>query len=173
MKIIGDHIILRTALPEDIDVMLHWENLPETKKYNLEKKNYTRQEISDFVNGSHDIYMNKQLRLMIRSTENESIIGTVDLFEYDEKLSSVGVGIYIFEKTNRRKYFASDTMELVLRYASKHLYIREMFCNIHPDNKKSIAFFESKGFEKQQKGKVGAIGKYWIEDMLFFIFRMV
>ncbi|MFT4660033.1 MAG: diamine N-acetyltransferase [Patiriisocius sp.] len=154
MRIVGDNIILRTVEKADSDLLLKWENHPETHAYNTDKSKYSKEDIENFIDGNHDIHVDKQLRLMIIQESSMEAIGTLDLFEFDDKEHTLGIGILIFEDKNRRRGYASEAMDIGIRYSSKHLLIKKIFCNIDPSNEKSIKFFKSKGFRKENRDNV-------------------
>jgi len=89
MRIVGDHIILRTVNSGDIDVLFKWENNPDVSKFNVNNEVVSKEDLKRFINGPHDIYLDGQLRLMITLASNDEVIGTLDLFEYD-KIKSKG-----------------------------------------------------------------------------------
>jgi diamine N-acetyltransferase len=74
-------IFLRKLQETDIDFILKWENDIEFWKVSVTIKPYSKKEISEFVTAQHDILENKQIRYVICLEENNSAIGTVDLFE--------------------------------------------------------------------------------------------
>jgi diamine N-acetyltransferase len=144
--LIGTHIFLRAIQSSDVDFIIAIENNPENWEVSGTTTPFTREEITSFVNTEHDIYTNKQYRFIIcLSTTNQSI-GTLDLFEFDEQLKQVGIGILIAEKENRNKGFASEALKLVINYCATELKIVQFFCNIFKENKNSIRLFEKSGF---------------------------
>jgi len=148
MRIVGDHIILRTVTPSDLEVLMKWENDSSLANYNAEKEPVTRETMASYVSGIHDIYMDHQLRFMITLSQSEEVVGTVDLFDYDQAKSIVGTGIVIFDSELRGKNIGSEAMDMLLQYANSHLKVEKVFCNIAKHNKKSIAFFTAKNFEE-------------------------
>jgi diamine N-acetyltransferase len=139
-------IFLRKLQETDIDFILKWENDIEFWKVSGTIKPYTKKEISEFVTGQHDILENKQIRYVICLEENNSAIGTVDLFEYNKQNKLVGVGILIAEKAYRQKGYADEALNLISSYCSNELNIVTIFCNISSDNIQSIRLFEKNGF---------------------------
>jgi diamine N-acetyltransferase len=145
--LIGTHIFLRAIQPSDVDFILALENNPENWEVSGTTTPFTREEITSFVNAEHDIYKNKQYRFIICLSANNQSIGTIDLFEFDEQLKQVGIGILIGEKEDRNKGYASEALKLVINYCATELKIVQLFCNIFKENKNSIRLFEKNGFQ--------------------------
>ena len=131
--------------PEDIDRMYTWENDPETWIYSNTQTPFSRFYLEQYVINSHcDIYTEKQLRLMISNTRQETV-GCIDLFEFDPQNRRAGVGILI-DKHYRKKGYASESIDIMVNYAKNVLHLHQLFCNITEDNKKSLDLFKKKGF---------------------------
>ncbi len=73
-------------------------------------------------------------------------IGAVDLFEFDPLAKHAGVGIVISAEHQRLGY-ATDALTTLASYAKSFLNIHQLWCNIEEDNHKSIALFESIGYQ--------------------------
>jgi len=170
MRIVGDHIILRTVNSGDIDILFKWENNPDVSKFNVNNEVVSKEDLKRFINGPHDIYLDGQLRLMITLASNDEVIGTLDLFEYDKKKSSVGVGILIFQKEDRRKSYGSIAIDMSLRYIVSHLNIKKVFCNIEEENDSSISFFKSKGFVRLPENTSSNLLAHKLEGMDLYCF---
>lgn len=132
--------------PKDISVIFEWENNPDNWGISDTKTPFTKEEITNFVNSTQDIYLNKQIRLMISLVKEVEPIGCIDLFELDTLTNSSGVGILIGDELSRNKGFAKKALELLIRHAKEELKLNQLFCNISLNNTKSIRLFESCGF---------------------------
>lgn len=141
------NIYLREPQTSDVELILRWENNPENWDVSGTITPFTIEEITSFVNAEHDIYKNNQYRFIICLSTNNQPIGTIDLFEFDEQLKQVGIGILIAEKKNRNKGFASEALKLVTNYCITKLNTVQLFCNIFKENKNSIRLFEKNGFQ--------------------------
>jgi diamine N-acetyltransferase len=150
MKLENDVIRLRAAEPADIDLLYLWENDPDVWNVSENLTPYSRFELEKYVLSEGDIFANRQLRLMIDCKQNSSYsaVGTVDLFDFNPAHRRAGVGILIYAPENRRKGYASEALNMVVRYAFNILNIDVLYCNIPATNLKSIKCFKKAGFVK-------------------------
>ncbi len=143
----AENIFLRTLQSSDAKEMLRWENNPENWEVSGTKAPFTKEEIEAFVSADSDINKNQQIRYIICLNSTNQAIGTIDLFEYDAQNKSVGVGILIADKEDRRKGYANEALTLIENYCSNELNIVTIFCNIIKDNTASIRLFEKCRFQ--------------------------
>lgn len=73
-------------------------------------------------------------------------VGAVDLFEYDPLNGRAGLGILIYGEENRRRGYASDTLEILCRYAREQLRLHQLWCTVGAGNAASLALFRQAGF---------------------------
>jgi len=144
----GNKVYLRALEPDDIDVLVEWENNPENWQVSGTLAPYSKRNLEKFIDSSHlEIYQTGQLRLMIADTNSKTPIGTVDIFEFDLFNSRAGVGILIADEARRNNGYATETLQLVKQYCFNHLGINQLFCNIASDNEASLHLFQKAGFE--------------------------
>jgi len=163
----GKNIKLRALEPSDADLLYQWEN--DHKLWTISN---TLAPISRFVleqyilNSQLDIYQTRQLRLMIDNNTDDPIC-TVDLFDFEPAHRRLGIGIYILEK-ERNKGIASEALDLLIAYCFNTLMVKQIFCNITPDNTNSIALFEKKGFRLIGNKKSWLlINNTWTDEYLY------
>lgn len=72
--------------------------------------------------------------------------GCIDLFEYDPLNRRAGLGILIYGEENRRRGYASDTLEILCRYAREQLRLHQLWCTVGAGNAASLALFRQAGF---------------------------
>jgi diamine N-acetyltransferase len=167
-RIDGNKIYLR--LPEEGDAahILSWENGDAGLLYNRNGGGATGAAVQSWIaNRHHDLIIEKELRMMICTKEN-SLAGSIDLFEYDEENRRAGLGI-IVEEHFRRKGLASESIFLVKRHCFQKLGIQSLWCNISASNTASIALFEKCGFGlsgTKRKWRLSSGNDF--EDELFF-----
>ena len=148
MFIKSEHIYLRALESSDLETIYKSENDPSIWKVSNTLTPYSKDVLELYLQTAHqDIYINKQLRLMICLNETNEPIGTIDLFEFDPMHFRVGVGVLIFEAF-RKKGYAAEAIELVKKYTSETLLMNQLFCNISSSNNESVALFEKCGFAK-------------------------
>lgn len=145
----SERIKLRALEPHDVDTLFLWENDPEIWKVSNTVAPFSRFILEQYIANSHqDIYANKQLRLMIETTdENKTTIGSIDLFDFDPKNKRAGVGILI-ERNFRNNGYASEALSVLVDYSFGVLDLHQLYCNICDDNDASLKLFEKAGFEK-------------------------
>ena len=173
--LIGKRLYLRAVEPSDIDLLYHWENDPSIWRVSNTLTPYSRFQIEEYVmNIQNDIYSTKQLRLMIIGRSGKikgKAIGAIDLFDFDPNHLRAGVGILVREEF-RGKGYASEALELIIKYAFCILNIRQLYSNITPMNTASISLFEKHGFERCGIKKDWIrTGNGWLEEWMFQLIR--
>ena len=160
MKLSGKNISLRALEPSDVAIIYNWENDPENWTVSNTQAPYSRFVLEQYLASAHqDIYSVKQLRLIICSiADNNKPIGTIDLFDFEPNHQRAGIGILIAEKSDRKKGYASEALDILIQYGFEVLNLRQLFCNITVDNEASISLFQKHGFE------ISGNKKQWIRD---------
>ena len=153
----GKKVFLRSTFLDDADFLYIWENDKDNWKVSGTKKPFTKKQIKEFILNQNDIYLDKQLRLMIclpsRVNKIEGLtIGCIDLFKFDERTRKAGIGVLI-EKKYRKKGYASEALALLIKYSFKTLNLRELYCNVAEDNKASMKLFQKHKFKISEKKK--------------------
>lgn len=139
----SDKILLRPLQLSDLDFLFEIENNKENWRYGTENKQYTKEELTDYITNAKQVITNAgQFRFVIDLENNP--IGFIDLFDYTA--NSAGVGIIIAKKY-RKKGFAKEVLKLLIDYSTNTLKIEKLHCNIQEDNFASINLFTSCGFE--------------------------
>ena len=161
----GKKIKLRALEPDDIDALYQWENDVSIWKVSGTLLPFSKHFLKKYIADSHhDIYLDKQLRLVIDLTtplsfgEGQGVrsIGCVDLFDFDAKNKRAGIGILIGEKNARLNGYASEALKILINYAFNILALHQLYCNITADNKQSLNLF------KKHKFKIIGLKKDWI-----------
>ncbi|MES2513195.1 MAG: GNAT family N-acetyltransferase [Bacteroidota bacterium] len=169
----SDHIYLRALESSDLETIYASENDPGIWKVSNTLTPYSKDVLELYLQTAHqDIYVNKQLRLMICLNLTNEPVGTIDLFEFDPMHFRVGVGVLIFEAFRKRGY-ASEAIELVKKYTCETLLMNQLFCNISSSNNESVSLFEKCGFNKvgikKQWNRVAAnqFEDEWMYQLIF------
>lgn len=156
MKLQGQNISLRAIEPEDIDILYKWENDTENWNVSNTQTPFSRFVLEQYIATAHqDIYNVKQLRLIICDGENKPV-GSIDLFDFDPNHLRAGIGILIAEKSDRKKGYASEALEILAEYCFLSLNLHQLYCNIGIDNEASVLLFQKNGF------KISGIKKDWL-----------
>ena len=145
----SDKILLRPLQLSDLDFLFEIENNKENWKYGTENKQYTKEELTNYIaNAKQDITNAGQFRFVI-DLENTPI-GFIDLFDYTT--NSAGVGV-IIAKNYRRRGFAKEALKLLSIYSFETLNLKKLDCNIEKDNLASIKLFTSCSFKLEREKK--------------------
>ena len=164
----GTKIKLRAIEPSDIDLLHKWENDRSIWSVSNTITPFSRKEIEEYITSIRDIYADKQLRLMICLASNDKSIGCIDLFDFDKNNLRAGVGILIAEPTQRQKGYASEALELLIKYCFTLLNLHQLYCNIPADNEASLKLFKKHGFQEIGVKKDWIrTGNKWIDEYLF------
>lgn len=152
----SDRIKLRALEPEDLNDLYRWENdltfwsegnaMIPYSKYIL-RQYITRQ--------SDDIYVDKQLRLMIEDKATTANVGTIDLYDFDPKNMRAGVGIIVDPKWQKANY-ATEALTLLKDYVFSVLHLKQIYSVVNTGNVASCALFRKCGFDE-----IG-VAKSWI-----------
>lgn len=152
----GKYIFLRALEPSDLNLLYQWENATSVWKISNTITPFSKYILEKYIENSHlDIYTTKQLRLVI-CKNNNTPIGTIDLFDYDPYHLRAGIGILIANEKERKKGFADEALKILIDYCFSTLNLHQLFCNITSDNKTSIKLFVKHKFE------ISGVKKQWI-----------
>jgi diamine N-acetyltransferase len=145
----GNKVSLRALEPEDVDILYKWENDRAIWHLSNTITPLSRFTLEQYVlSAGQDFYATRQMRMMIDLNDRSDgvkTIGSIDLFEYEPTHQRAGVGILIHDGF-RGKGYASEALDLLIRYARDTLQLHQLFSNISTNNAESIRLFESKGF---------------------------
>ena len=155
MQLQGKRISLRPTASPDIDILHVWENDRSNWDVSNTKKSFTKKEIEGFITNQKDIYLDKQLRLMIQKTDNKQStinnpLGCIDLFDFDTQKAGVGI---LIEESHRKNGYASEALELLIKYSFEILHLKELYCNISEENKASMNLFQKHMFKIIERKK--------------------
>lgn len=142
-------IRLRAVEIDDASLLFEWENNSDIWEVSNTTAPFSRYQIEQYVlSAQNDIYETGQLRLMIEADidGNSTVVGMVDLFDFDAINQRAGVGIMI-HKQFQNKGIATKSLEILCNYAFDTLLLHQLYCNISADNENSIKLFTSSGFQ--------------------------
>ena len=147
MKLLENDIIsLRALESKDLDLLFSIENDPLFWEVSNTLAPYSRQLLGQYLkNADQDIFEAKQLRLVIARKEDKTVLGLVDLFDFNPHHQRAGIGILILKKHQQNGY-ALNALEVLLQYAFEHLDIHQLYANIPVSNKNSLRLFKKLNF---------------------------
>jgi diamine N-acetyltransferase len=167
----GTKVFIRALEPEDVDILYKWENDSNIWHLSNTITPLSRFTLEQYVlSAGQDIFSTRQMRMMIGLQKPENgitTIGSIDLFEFEPAHQRAGVGILIHDGF-RGKGYASEALDLLIKYAFETLQMHQLFVNISADNTESIRLFESKGFQLVgTKKEWNRIRNKWHDESMF------
>jgi len=145
----GNHVELRALELSDLDFLYLLENDESVWEVSNTVAPFSKFVLKQYLDNAHkDIYEVKQLRLVICTEGENRPVGFIDLFDFEPKHQRVGIGIVIFSEEDRKKGLATETLQLIEKYAFTHLKVHQLYANISEDNDVSIKLFEKLGYKK-------------------------
>jgi diamine N-acetyltransferase len=140
--------MLRAVEPEDLDLMYLVEN--DTTLWSVGRSNvpYSRYTLRQYIEQtSNDINADGQVRLVVALNENRNAIGFVDLQNYDVRHRRAEVGIVLLPEWQHQGY-ANEVLGILEQYASKHLFIHQLYALISVGNTSALSLFANAGYKK-------------------------
>jgi diamine N-acetyltransferase len=146
----GTLVVLRAIEPKDIDLMYKWENDTEVWNVSGTSSPFAKYTLEQYIETcKRDIYTNKQLRLAIELADiSAKTIGYIDIFDFEPQNRRAGVGILIGDKGERRKHYAKESLQLLIKYVFNILQLHQLYCHIHESNQSSVRLFSNEGFRQ-------------------------
>ena len=158
----NENLLLRALEPEDLDLLYEWENNAELWKYGSTLTPYSKFALRDYLTNSlQGIVYTRQLRLMAVEKKSGTVIGTVDLFDYDPVHQRAGIGILV-DAPYRRKKWGTEILHLTADYAFNILHLNQLYAYIQISNLNSFNLLSKCGYEQ-----VGLL-KSWLKTSAGF-----
>ena len=142
----GKHESLRAIEPEDLEILYTLEN--DTDMWDISSVHvpYSRYTLKQFIaKGTHDIYTDRQLRLMIESVDDGTVAGIVDLIEFNPYHHRAEIGI-VLAKDYRQQGIGTEVLHLIDQYAVRYLQLKQIYAYISSANEASIRLFQKAGY---------------------------
>lgn len=144
----GTHINLRALEPEDLNFLFQIENNESFWEVSHTQAPFSKFILKKYLENAHlDIYEAKQVRLIIEDKNSLSTIGMIDLFDFNPQHKRAGIGILV-HPDYQQKGFASQALQLLIKYSFTHLQVHQLYANITADNKNSIQLFTKYNFKQ-------------------------
>ncbi|WP_439184077.1 GNAT family N-acetyltransferase [Carboxylicivirga taeanensis] len=141
-----EELVLRALEPEDIDLLYQWENNMDIWEVSNTLTPFSRHQLKKFIEQAQlDVFQTKQLRLIIELEPSKTVVGMIDLFDFDGFHQRAGVGIIIHQQY-RQKGYASEALNMFCDYCFNNLGLKQIYANISTENRASISLFEKAGF---------------------------
>lgn len=139
------NISLRAPEPEDLEVMLSFENDAALWELGTATGPYSRYQMKRYIAESqNDLYADGQLRLMI-VCEGQGVAGIVDVFSFDARHNRAEVGIVV-RKDLRGQGVAQASLSLLESHCFSLLGVRQLYAYVPVGNVASRKLFTSAGY---------------------------
>ena len=138
---------LRAPEPEDLEVMMRYENDTEVWQMGNTTGPYSRYQLKQYIEQTeNDLFADRQLRLMVEDAEGR-VVGVVDVCTFDPLHSRAEVGILI-DKSFRRKGIGQAALAMLEEYLFHRLGIHQLYAYIAVDNAPCRRLFASLGYQE-------------------------
>ena len=128
---------LRAPEPEDLGVMMQFENTPSLREGRTPTGPYSRFYLKQYNETNKiDLYEDRQLRLMNESPEKR-VVGIIDLFNFEPFHSKAEVGIVIGE-AYRHQGIGELALQLLQEHCFDYLGIHLLYAHIDATNEPSL-----------------------------------
>ena len=144
----SERLQLRAPELGDLDFMFHVENDTRLWVVSACKVPFSRYLLQQYIEtNSHDIYVDKQLRLMMEHRESRELVGIIDVFDYNPADHRAEVGVVV-DGAFRHLGYAREALMLLCDYVSSVLGMHQLYAYIDVTNEPSRHLFKQCGFEE-------------------------
>ena len=148
MYLRSDVMSLRAPELRDLDYLFHVENDTRQWLVSVCKVPYSRFQLQQYIEtNAHDIYMDKQLRLMVEREEDKQLVGLIDLFDFSPADRRAEVGVVV-DRDCRGRGYGREALTLLCDYAEHVLDLHQLYAYIFEDNAPARQLFASCGFKE-------------------------
>ena len=145
----GKYVELRQIEESDLAKLRDWANSPYIRAYTREYRplnmlNQKKWFESLFTDQSNIMFA-------IEKKDSREIIGCCGLTYINWKEGHGEVSIYIGEEKWQEKGYASDALQLLLKYGFGEMRLHHIYATIYEYNERSIKFFEKNRFTLEGK----------------------
>jgi RimJ/RimL family protein N-acetyltransferase len=121
------------------EVMRYWSRSPMTEIAEAERY------LDSIAEGFHS---RKMINWIVADVASESMLGTCTLYEIEPAHLRSGVGYALLPRAQGHG-FASEAVNLAVRWAFEHLGMHRVEADVHPDNLRSRSVLERCGFTRE------------------------
>lgn len=140
-----NEIHLRALEPEDLSLLIAWENNPAFWTAAQQKIPYSEYLIKEYLKqAGQSPYESGQLRLVI--CKGEQSIGLIDCFDFDAHHQRAGIGILIAKSEESGKGYAQTALKIFAKYLFDNFNLIQLYAGIAAGNEASIRLFQNCGF---------------------------
>jgi len=136
--------ILRSVRKSDFEAVFSWENDEKNWIQSGICQPYKIEEIELYVSKSENLRKDGQTRYIVELT-NGTVIGCVDLFDYNKAQKMASIGLLIMEEY-RKKGYGSRVLSYLDKIAKKEHELKILKALVLANNIISVQLFKKNGF---------------------------
>ena len=147
----SSNLRLRAPEKEDLDYLFRIENDTRLWMVSACKVPYSRYQLQQYIEtNTHDLYVDKQARLMVEQCGTGDLLGAVDLFDFSpiDRRAEVGV---VIDDDHRGRGYGREALALLCDYAEHVLDLHQLYAYVLEDNVAAQHLFASCGFKQAAK----------------------
>lgn len=162
-----EKIRLRAVEADDITHFIRWENDTDLWSFGGQIQPLSKYAISQYLEQSlcNDVFSMHQVRLIIEF--NNSVAGSIDLFDVDPLTMKASVGLVI-DKKYRGNGFGEESLRKLIAYSFEMLNLHQLYAHVPVSNQASVALFTKAGFKNVARLKDWTRRNGIYEDVFFF-----
>lgn len=137
---------LRALEPDDLSLLLQWENDPQNWTVSQQRTLYSEFLMKQYLlEAGRDPWEVRQLRLIIMHEEQS--IGLLDFFDFEPDNNRGAIGVLIGSKAERGKGIGSTALRLFINYLFPTFQLHQVYADISANNEASLRLFRQCGFK--------------------------
>ena len=144
-KLVGERIYLSPRNNEEIEQFTKWLNDFETTDYLGRSANIVTLEAEKkYFEENND----KNYNFFIITLENDKLIGTIGLENYDSINRTATLGIFIGDKEYRSHGYGTEAIKLILDYGFNYLNLNNIKLDLMSFNNRALKCYQKCGFKE-------------------------
>lgn len=143
-RFVTDRLILKGITEEDTPLIVKWRSDPEVYRYFLSPHPLTTEEHLDWYKNQY-LHQNNRVDWVAAEKDTGKLVGIFGIKR--EKAGDTEAEVsYLLAPEFRRKGYAAEAVERILKFASEQWLCHGAVAKIHEDNQESIRFIGNLGF---------------------------
>jgi len=149
IKLQDQELSLRALEPDDLSLLLAWENNPDLWTVSHQRAPYSSYLMHQYLQESgRDVWEVKQLRLMI--CVGKESIGLADFYDFEPDHKRGSIGILLGAKNQHGKGYASRALGIFIDYLFPTYDLHQIYAEVGANNIASQRLFQNCGFEQTE-----------------------
>ncbi|MGK4568721.1 GNAT family N-acetyltransferase [Flavobacterium sp. 3HN19-14] len=144
-KLTTERLTLRKLSKNDAEAILQLRSSPEVNKFLNRKPSKTLEDATDFIRNITENESDDLFYWAITKTENETLIGTICLFEFLSDMEKCEIGYELLPEYQGNG-FMIEAVRKVIEYAHEKLGLKIIDAISHKENLASTGLLQKFGF---------------------------